>query len=112
MAEQFCCICGRHVRSDYWVCRPCRRQHNLPAEFHDWPQWARAMVILEQDARRYYECEETFRASFCDGDDDVTQEPSPHLRTRDGLSYDGLPLSPYDNEADNLTYRRTNKVTR
>lgn len=89
-----CCICGKELRGSAWVCVCCERTHSLPAAFADWPDWAKALKACEEEERRYWQ-REAGQGSPCPPDDP-----------------DCLPYDPYDNEADNLTYRRTNKVTR
>ncbi len=114
MAKPHCCICGGSVRDGYWVCLRCRRDHELPGKFIDWPQWAKALKGLEQDARRYYEDEEHYRdltyfEDYEDDDGNMVSSPSPFLHTRLEQLL-GLPLSPYDNDADNAAYRRANRL--
>lgn len=47
-----CCICGRVLRKAYWVCVPCRREHDLPDKYKDWPEWAKFLKNSEK-VRRY-----------------------------------------------------------
>lgn len=89
-----CCICGRAIRPDYWACCHCRRRYKLPDLFADWPEWAKALKSCEQEERLLSDAE------------NVQQPVDP------AFDPDCLPTDPYDNEADNLTYRRVNKVTR
>lgn len=101
-----CCVCGRRLRGSAWVCMPCERRYGLPKNFADWPEWAKALKCSEQQERRYQQAEAEQRSVPPDAlDEGVLQASHLPLVTRTDC-VDGLPLSPYSTEAENVAYRQ------
>lgn len=97
-----CCICGRELRGTASVCVSCEQHYGLPKLFSLWPEWAKALQNFEREERRYWQAEGEQLGNA------GTQLGPPPLRTRGETDADGIPLGPYDNEADNAAYRRAN----
>ena len=96
-----CCICGKELRGTAYVCIACERRYKLPKLYSLWPEWAKALQNFEHENRRY--SREDAEQVAAAGDERI-----PPLRTRSTVDADGIPLAPYDNEADNAAYRRAN----
>ncbi len=75
----------------------CKTEHNLPASYKDWPDWAKALADSEQQERRYEQ--------RC-----VEHEPETDCLQTRGEMVDGLPTAPYDDDAANAAYRRANRL--
>jgi len=91
-----CCICGKVLRGSAWVCICCERTYCLPKAFAEWPEWARVLKNCEHEERRYWQRE---AGQYTEAGDCPDDDP------------DCLPDSPYDNEDDNIAYRKANRVT-
>ncbi len=52
MRYTVCCICGRYITYQFWVCRACEERWNLiGVDYRDWPLWVKALKNFEQCER-------------------------------------------------------------
>ena len=102
-----CCLCGEPVEgTGYWVCRRCRKAHNLPKSITDWPEWARAMRREEKRERGE---RRTVSLDLLEGclDDGSSHHQQPLNRRKPCLD---LPYAPYDDDETNRQYRKANGI--
>ena len=55
--EKHCCICGKKITAQFWVCKACEQEYGLAYENgkqkprKEWPEWAQAMYNEAQNDR-------------------------------------------------------------
>ena len=117
MTNRYACpICGEYKPKTALTCTECREVYGAPAQ---WPEWVKFMV---SDNERTYKAgsrsktrEAPLSAAFMpEGEPLYFGDPKDYVTVRypkfgDGVSV-SIPLSPYDNEEDNIRYRKANGI--
>jgi len=120
-----CPACGEYKAKDFRLCTECHEIYgDLPSE---WPSWLREQV--NSNRRVAYEEKVLYEHELSLGEfvpyDGMEEVGSEELKTRvsGGMAWShptgewgdpsrvlAMPWAPYDNEEDNIAYRRANNI--